>query len=61
VGANDKDHLTHIAKVLQLLAKNIESFSTGELWGLWLPETEMALITKCPGSSKLSWGIRVSQ
>jgi hypothetical protein len=37
--------LTHLAKVLQLLAKNIESFSTGELR---LPETEMALITKCP-------------
>jgi hypothetical protein len=45
VGANDEDHLTHLAKVLQLLAKNIESFSTGELR---LPETEMALITKCP-------------
>ncbi|EFX73115.1 hypothetical protein DAPPUDRAFT_325613 [Daphnia pulex] len=40
-----EDHLTHLAKVLQLLAKNIESFSTGELR---LPETEMALITKCP-------------
>ncbi|EFX66259.1 hypothetical protein DAPPUDRAFT_116575 [Daphnia pulex] len=45
VGANDEDHLTHIAKVLKLLAKNIESFSTGELR---LPEMEMALKTKYP-------------